>query len=113
MLQAAADTVRRAWTIYGHRPTSLPSTVRAAALPYYGDNTDHLVNNAYTAHPAAHLHGVMHNHEPEVREVFTLALREAQYHRNTCPQLILHQWGLPNKVETRLWNHLHLLLPHH
>ena len=50
MLQAAATTVRRAWTIHGHRPTSLPAAVRAASPPYYGDNTDHLVNNAYTAH---------------------------------------------------------------
>ena len=55
----------------------------------------------------------MHNHEPEVREVFTLTLREAQYHRNTCPQYILHQRGLPNKVGARIWNHLQLLLPHH
>ena len=55
----------------------------------------------------------MHNHEPEVREVFTLTLREAQYHRNTCPQYILHQRGIPTKVGTRKWNHLQLLLPHH
>ena len=113
MLQAATTTVRRAWTIHGHRPTSLPATVRAASPPYYGDNTDNLVHNAYTAHTAAHLHRLMHNHEPEVREVFTLTLREAQYHRNTCPQYILHQRGLPTKVGTRIWNHLQLLLPHH
>ena len=113
MLQADATTVRRAWTIHGHQPTSLPATVRAASPPYYGDNTDHLVNNAYTAHTAAHLHRLMHNHEPEVREVFTLTLREAGYHRNTCPQNILHQRGLRTKVETRIWNHLQLLLPHH
>ena len=30
MLQAAATTVRRAWTIHGHRPTPLPATVRVA-----------------------------------------------------------------------------------
>ena len=113
MLQAAATTLRRAWTIHGHRPTLLPATVRAASPPYYGDNTDHLVNNAYTAHTAAHLHRLMHNHEPEVREVFTLTLREAQYHRNTCPQYILHQRGLPAKVWTRIWNPLQLLVPHH
>ena len=91
MLQAAATTLRQAWTIHGHRPTSLPATVHAAAPPYYGDNNDHLVNSAYTAHTAAHLHRLMHNHEPEVREVFTLTLQEAQYHRNTCPQYILPQ----------------------
>ena len=113
MLQAATTTVRRAWTIHGHRPTSLPATVHAASPPYYGDNTDHLVNNAYTAHTAAHLYRIMHNHEPEVREVFTLTLREAQYHHNTCPQYILHQRGLPTNVRTRVWNHLQLLLPHH
>ena len=111
MLQAATTTVRRAWTIHGHRPTSLAATVRAALPPYYGDNTDHLVHNAYTAHTAAHLHRLMHNHEPEVQEVFTVTLREAQYHRNTCPQYILHQRGLPTKVGTRIWNHLQLLLP--
>ena len=55
----------------------------------------------------------MHNHEPEVREVFTLTLQGAQYHRNACPQYILHQLGLPTKVGTRIWNHLRLLLPHH
>ena len=35
MLQASATTVRRAWTILGHRPTLLPATVRAASPPYY------------------------------------------------------------------------------
>ena len=113
MLQEATATVRRAWTIHGHRPTSLPAAVRAASPPYYGDNTDHLVNNAYMAHTAAHLHRLMHNHEPEVREVFSLTLREAQYHCNTCPQYILHQRGLPTKVGTRIWNHLQLLPTHH
>ena len=113
MLQADTTTVRQAWTIHGHRPTSLPATVRAASPPYYGDNTDHLNHNAYTEHTAAHLHRLMHNHEPEVREVFTLTLREAQYHRNTCFQYILHQRGLPTKVGARIWNHLQLLLPHH
>ena len=102
MLQAAATTVRRAWTIHGHRATSLPATVHAALPAYYGDNTDHLVNNAYTAHTAAHLHSLMHNQEPEVREVFMLTLRQAQYHRNTCPQYILHQRGLPTNVGTRI-----------
>ena len=52
MLQGAAAMVRRAWTIHRHRPTSLPAEVRAASPPYYGNNTDHLVRNAYTAHTA-------------------------------------------------------------
>ena len=113
MLQAATTGLRRAWTMHGHRPTSLPAAVRAASPPYYGDNTNHLVNNAYTAKNATNLHRLMHNHEPEVKDVVTLTLGEAQYHRNTCPQYILHQQGLPTKVETRIWNHLQLLLPHH
>ena len=48
-----------------------------------------------------------------MRKVFKLTLREAQYHRNTCLQYILHQRGLPMKVGTRIWNHLQFLLPHH
>ena len=107
MLQAAATTVRRAWTIHGHRSTSLPATVRSPSPPYYG------VTDPYTAHTAAHPHRLMHNHESEVREVFTLTLQEAEYHRNTCPQYILHRRGFPTKVGTRIWNHLQLLLPHH
>ena len=113
MLQAAGTTVQRAWTIHSHRPTSPPTTMRTASPPCYGDNTNHLVNNAYRAHTAAHLHHLMDNHQPEVRRVFTLTLREAQYHRNTCPQYILHQLGLATKVGTCVWNHLQLLLPHH
>ena len=112
MLQEAAATVRRAWTNHGHGPTSLPAAVRAASPPYYGDNTDHLVRNAYTADTATKLHRLMHNDEREVREVFTLTLQEAQYHRNICPQYIFHQQGLPTKVGTRIWDHLQLLLPH-
>ena len=62
MLQEATATVRQAWTIHGHGPTSLPAAVRAASPPSYGDKTDHLVSNAYTAHTATHLHHLMHNH---------------------------------------------------
>ena len=113
MLQEAVTTVRRAWVIHSHRPTSLPATVREASAPYYGDDTDHLVHNAYTAHKAAHLHCLMHNHEPEMREVITLTSGEAQRHRNTCPQYILQQRGIPPTVGTRAWNHLQHLLPHH
>ena len=42
-----------------------------------------------------------------------LTLREAQHHRNTCPQYILQQRGLPTTVEKRIWNHVGLLLLHH
>ena len=55
----------------------------------------------------------MHNQEPEAEEVFTLTLLEAQHHCNTCPQYRFHNRGLPTTVETRIWNHLQLLLPHH
>ena len=106
MLQRAVTTVRRAWAIHGHRPASLPAEVRAASAPYYGDGTGHLVHSAHTRHTATHLHRLMHNQEPEVREVCTPTLREVQ-------QYILHQRGLPTTVGTRIWNHLHLLLPHH
>ena len=113
MLQRAVTTVQRAWAIHGHRPASLPAEVRAASAPYYGDGTNHLVHSAYTAHATTHLYRLMHNQEPKLREVLTLTLREAQHSRSTCPEYILHQWGLPTTVGTRIWNHLQLLLPHH
>ena len=113
MLQRAVTTVRRAWAIDGHRSTSLPPEVRAASAPYYGDDTNHLVHSAYTAHTATHLHCLIHSEEPEVREVFTLTLREAQHHRNTCPQYILHQRRPITTVRTRICNRLELPLPHH
>ena len=84
ILKEAAATVERVWTIQGHRPKSLPTAVRAASPPYYEDHTDHLVRTAYTAHTVTSVHRLMQNHEPEVSEVFTLTLQEAQYHRNTC-----------------------------
>ena len=71
MLQRAVTTVRRAGAINGHRPRSLPAEVRAASAPYYWDGSDHLVHSAYTAHTATHLHRLMHNLEPVVREIFT------------------------------------------
>ena len=43
----------------------------------------------------------------------TTGLREAQHHRNTCPQYILYQRGAPTTVGNRIWNHLQLLLPDH
>ena len=106
MLQRAVTTVRRAWAIHGHQPTSLRAEVSAASVSYYGDGTHHLVHSAYTAHTAIQLHGLMHNQAPEIREVLTLTLREARHRRNTSPQYILHQQGLPTTVGTRIWNHL-------
>ena len=112
MLQGAVTTVRHAQAIHGQRPTSLLAEVRAASAPYFVCGTDHLVHNAYTAHTATHLQRLMHNQEPELRVVFTLRLREPQHERNTCPQYILRQRGLPTTVGTRILNHLQLLLPH-
>ena len=56
-----------------------------------------------------------HKHSPEVRKVAKISLQAAQQARNTCPRWILHQTGMPTDMNTRLWNHLHLLLPspHH
>ena len=96
MLQRAVTTVQRAWAIHGHQPTSLFAEVRAASAAYYGDDADHPGHGAYTAHTAKHLHCLAYSQEPEVREVFTLTLREAQHRRNTCPQYILHQQGPPH-----------------
>ena len=113
MLKGAVTTVRRAWAIDGHRPTSLTAEVQAASALFYGDGTDHLVQSAYTGHTATHIHYLIHNQEPEVREVFTLTVQEAQHHRNRCPQYILHKRGLSTTVGTHIWNHLQLLLLHH
>ena len=113
MLQEASNTVCRVWTIHSHMPTSFPGLVRRAMAPYYGDNTDHLVEEAYTAHTAAHLHRFAHNHQPEVRETLTILLRDTQRSRNTCPQYVLQQEGMPTSICTRFWNHFQLLLPDH
>ena len=70
---------------------------------------------AYTRHTALLLHRMTHNHSPEVQEVTTIHLQAAQRARNTCPRWVLHQTGMPTDINTRLWNHLQLLLPspHH
>ena len=70
---------------------------------------------AYTRHTALLLHRMTHNYSTEVREVATIRLQAAQQARNTCPSWILHQRGMPTSINTRLWNHLQLLLPspHH
>ena len=111
-LRGALTTMQRVWAVNGQGLTSLPAEVTEALAQYYGDSTNHLVQNAYTAHTAAHLHRLMHNQEHEVRQVFTVTLREAPHQRNTCPQCILHQRGLPTTVRTRELNDLQLPLPH-
>ena len=70
---------------------------------------------AYTRHTAVLLHRMTHNYSPEVCEVATVHLQAAQRARNTCPRWVLRQTGMPTDMNTRLWNHLQLLLPspHH
>ena len=70
---------------------------------------------AYDRHTALLLHCMTHNHSPEVREVATVRLQAAERARNTCQRWTLHQTGIPTDRNTRLWNHLQLLLrsPHH
>ena len=81
------------------------------AWPNYRDAIGDKVKAAYTRHTALLLHCMTHNHSPEVREVARPRLQAAQRARNTCPRWILHQTGMPTNMNTRLWNHLQLLLP--
>ena len=80
---------------------------------YYGDNIGALVNTAYAKHAAHLLYRLTHNHQPEVREVAAIHIREAQMAPNTCPRWILAQHGVPTSVDTGIWAQLQLLLPHH
>ena len=102
-LQSATHAVTKAWAAHGGWPTSIPTRAIRAAWPHY------------TRHTALFLHRMTHNHSPEVREVATIRLQAAQRARKTCPRWILHQTGMPTDMNTRLWNHLQLLLPspHH
>ena len=68
---------------------------------------------AYAKHAAHLLHRVTHNHQPEVREVEAIRIKEAQMARNTCPRWILAQHGISTFVGTGIWAQLQLLLPHH
>ena len=86
MLRGAVTLVGLAWAVQGHRPTSLPTEVHDTLAPYYGDVTHHLVQNAYDANTAAHLHRLPHNQQLEVREVFTPTSHNTQHQHNTCPQ---------------------------
>ena len=78
--------------------------------PRHGDAIGDEVKVAYTRHTALLLHRMTHNHSLEVREVTTIRLQAAQQARNTCPRWVLHQAGIPTDMNTRLWNHLQLLL---
>ena len=114
-LQPAARAVTEAWAAHGGWPTSIPTRTIRAAWPHYGDAIGDEVKAAYTRHSALLLHRMTHKHSPEVREVATIRLQAAQRARNTCPCWILPQRGMPTNMNTRLWNHLQLLLPspHH
>ena len=114
-LPPATRAVTKAWAAHGGWPTSIPSRAIRAAWPHYGDTIGDEVKAAYTRHTALLLHRMTHNHSQEVREVATIRLKAAQRARNTCPRWILHQTGMPTDINTRLWNHLQLLVPspHH
>ena len=114
-LQPATRAVTKAWAAHGGWPTSIPTRAIRAAWPHYGDAIGDEVKAAYTRHTALLLHRMTHNHSPEVREFTAIRLQAAQRARNTCPRWVLHQTGMPTNMNTRLWNHLQLLLPspHH
>ena len=114
-LQPATRPVTKAWAAHGGWPTSIPTRAIQAAWPHYGDAIGDEVKAAYTRHTALLLHRMTHNHSPEVRVVTTIRLQAAQQARNTCPRWVLHQTGMPTDMNSRLWNHLQLLLPspHH
>ena len=114
-LQPATRAVTKAWAAHGGWPTSIPTRAIWAAWPHYGDAIGDEVKAAYTRNTALLLHCMTHNHSPEVRKVATIRLQAAQRARNTCPRGILHRTGMPTNMNTRLWNHLQLLLPspHH
>ena len=114
-LQPATRAVIRAWAARGGWRTSIPTHAIRAAWPHYGDAIWDEVKAAYTRHTALLLHRMTNNHSPEVREVAMIRLQAAQRARNTCSRLILHQTSMPTNIDTRLWNHLQLLLPspHH
>ena len=99
----------------GRWPTSIPTRAIRAAWPHYGDAIGDEVKAAYTRYTALLLHRMTHNHSPEVREVATIRLQAAQRARDTCLRWVLHQTGMPTNTNTRIWNHLQLLLPspHH
>ena len=114
-LQPATHAVTKAWAAHGGLPISTPTRAIWAAWPHYGDAIGDEVRAAYPRHTALLLHRMTNNHSPEAREATTIRLQAAQRARNTCPRWILHQRGMPTNMNTRLWNHLQLLLPspHH
>ena len=114
-LLPATRAVTKAWAAHRGWPTSIPTLAICVAWLYYGDAVGNEVKAAFTRHIDLLLHRTTHNHSPDVREVATIHLQTAQRARNTCPCWILHQTGMPTNINTRIRNHLHLLLPspHH
>ena len=110
-LQPATRAVTKPWAAHGGWPTSIPTRAIRAAWPHCGDAIADEVKAAYTRHTALLLHCMTHNHSPVVREVATICHQAAQRARNICPRWILQQTGMPTNMNTRLWNHLQLLLP--
>ena len=73
------------------------------------------MEGAYARNIALLLDRMTNNHSPEVHKVLTIRLQDAQRAGNTCPRWILHWTGMSTNTNTRIWNHLQLLLPspHH
>ena len=113
--QPATRAVTKAWAAHGGWPTSILTRAIRAAWPHYGDTIGDEVKAAYTRHTALLLRRMTHNHSPEVGEVATIHLQAAQRARNASQRWILHQTGMPTNINTRIWDHLQLLLPspHH
>ena len=111
--QPATCAIAKAWAAHGGWPNSIPTRAICAAWPHYGDFIGDEVKAAYTRDNALPLHRMTHNHSPEVCEVGMIRLQAAKRARNTCPGWMLYQTGMPTNINTRIWNHLQLLLlPH-
>ena len=108
-LHHARQQVTKAWAQHGGWPTSFPKEAMMAHWRHYWGNTGALVNKAYAKHAAHLLHRATHNHQPEVREVAAIRIKEAHMARNTCPRWILAQHSVPTSVGTGICAQLQLL----
>ena len=80
-LRHTRPQVSTACAQHGGWPTSFPEGVMMAHWCYYGDITGALVDTAYAKHAAHLLHRVTHNHQPEVRGVAAIRIKEAHVQR--------------------------------
>ena len=112
-LRHARQQVTKAWAQQGASPASFTRVAMMAHWRYYGNNTGALVNTAYAKHAAHLLHGMTHNHKPEVRKDGAVRIKEAQTASNACPPWILAQHGVQTSVSTSICAQLQRPLPHH